>query len=85
MKTKAELNELKSEVEALSNKLAELSDDELAEVTGGEKRPSFLPFISFAGIYCTYERFDTFKNHDCTATDAGKLNQCKNCPGNPNT
>ncbi len=35
MKTKEELNELKREVETLNQKLAELSEDELAEVTGG--------------------------------------------------
>ena len=35
MKTKEELCALKEEVEALSKKLAELSEDELAEVTGG--------------------------------------------------
>lgn len=35
MKTKAELNTLKEEVEALNKKLAKLSDDELKEVTGG--------------------------------------------------
>ena len=35
MKTKEELNDLKEEVENLNKKLAELSEDELAEVTGG--------------------------------------------------
>lgn len=35
MKTKAELNALKAEVEALNKKLAELSDAELAQVSGG--------------------------------------------------
>lgn len=35
MKTKAELNALKAEVENLTKKLGELTDDELAEVTGG--------------------------------------------------
>ena len=35
MKTKEELNALKEEVETLSKKLAELNEDELAEVTGG--------------------------------------------------
>lgn len=36
MKTKAELNALKEEVKTLNAKLAELSDDELALVTGGD-------------------------------------------------
>ena len=35
MKTKEELNTLKNEVEALGKKLAELSDDELEQVAGG--------------------------------------------------
>ena len=35
MKTKEELNTIKEEVEALNNKLAELTDEELEQVTGG--------------------------------------------------
>ena len=35
MKTKEELNALKEEVEALSRKLHELTEDELEQVTGG--------------------------------------------------
>ena len=35
MKTKEELNALKEEVEALNKKLAELTEEELAEVAGG--------------------------------------------------
>ena len=35
MKTKEELNALKEEVETLNKKLAELSEEELAQVTGG--------------------------------------------------
>ena len=35
MKTKEELTALKEEVETLNNKLAELSDEELAQVIGG--------------------------------------------------
>ena len=35
MKTKEELNALKSEVETLNKKLAELTDEELTQVTGG--------------------------------------------------
>ena len=37
MKTKEELNALKNEVEALNKKLAELNEEELAQVTGGRK------------------------------------------------
>ena len=35
MKTKEELNAIKEEIEALSKKLAELNEEELAEVAGG--------------------------------------------------
>ena len=35
MKTKEELNELKEEVENLNRKLAELTEEELAQVSGG--------------------------------------------------
>ena len=35
MKTKEELNAIKEEVETLNKKLAELTEDELAQVTGG--------------------------------------------------
>ena len=35
MKTKEELNALKEEVETLNKKLAELTDEELEQVTGG--------------------------------------------------
>ena len=43
MKTKEELSALKNEVEALNQKLAELTDEELNEVSGGiflRNRPS---------------------------------------------
>ena len=36
MKTKEELNALKEEVEAVSKKLSELTEEELAQVSGGE-------------------------------------------------
>ena len=58
MKTKEELNALKNEVEALNKKLAELSDDELKEVTGGvvvdpkyDDRNFILAGSKFGGIY----------------------------------
>lgn len=35
MKTKEELNKLKTEYAAMNEKLAELSDDDLDQVTGG--------------------------------------------------
>ncbi len=36
MKTKEELNALKEEVETLNKKLAELTEEELAQVSGGD-------------------------------------------------
>ena len=38
MKTKEELNALKEEVETLNAKLAELSEEELAQVCGGKAK-----------------------------------------------
>ena len=42
MKTKDELNALKEEVEALNKKLAELTEEELAQVCGGRIRAADL-------------------------------------------
>ena len=39
MKTKEELNALKEEVETVSRKLHELTEEELAQVSGGIQRP----------------------------------------------
>ena len=36
MKTKEELNEIKEKVEALNDKLTELTEEELAQVIGGD-------------------------------------------------
>ena len=38
MKTKEELKALKEEVETLNKKLAELTEEELAQVSGGDSR-----------------------------------------------
>ena len=40
MKTKEELNALKEELEALNRKLAELTEEELAQVSGGVLEPA---------------------------------------------
>ena len=42
MKTKEELNALKEEVKAVSKKLTELTDEELAQVTGGSKKADII-------------------------------------------
>ena len=45
MKTKEELNALKKEVEAVRKKLAELTNEELAQVCGGNGKPDYkVPF-----------------------------------------
>ena len=46
MKTKKELIALKEEVEAVRKKLAELTEEELAEVTGGGKILEPDPYIT---------------------------------------
>ena len=40
MKSKEELNALKEEIAALGKKLSELTEDELAQVSGGHDMPS---------------------------------------------
>ena len=48
MKSKEELNALKEEVETLNKKLHELTEEELAQVSGGymkvQVEPSFPPY-----------------------------------------
>ena len=43
MKTKEELNIIKEEIETLNEKLAELTEEELEQVTGGVSNPSIFP------------------------------------------
>ena len=50
-KTKDELNQLKLEMETMGKKLAELTDDELMQVTGGGKAELI---GSVAGVVYTY-------------------------------
>ena len=40
MKTKEELNAIKKDIETLNNKLSELSDEELLQVSGGINTPA---------------------------------------------
>ena len=44
MKTQEELNTLKNEVKALNKKLGELTEEELAQVSGGVQSPDFVTF-----------------------------------------
>ena len=52
MKTKEELNALKEEMETLNKKLHELTDEELAQVSGGG--PLVRTYIDENGQECTY-------------------------------
>ena len=49
MKSKEELNELKEEVEKLDEKLHELTEEELAQVTGGSPHLDFVDKFDAAG------------------------------------
>ena len=76
MKTKEELNALKKEVEALNAKLAELSEEELKEVTGGKKDYTIpedeTKYVGFGGSNC-YTRDPDVK------ADRPRHNACKTC------
>ena len=61
MKTKEELNALKEEVETLSRKLAELSEEEFAQVSGGAR--------TYYIFYCD--------NPDCPASHGEKVSYNK--------
>ena len=68
MKTKEELNALKEEVETLNEKLAELSEDELAAVTGG--------------LFVVYEELCDVTELDTTCKQPsvkGRKKQCEGC------
>ena len=54
MKTKEELNALKEEVEALSRKLRDLSEEELKQVSGGVNRE----WVSKVRAYMEYAKMD---------------------------
>ena len=54
MKTPEELNALKEEVEALNKKLAELTEDELAEATGGQRNAPSIPQWNGGSVRCPY-------------------------------
>ena len=46
MKTKEELNALKEEVETMNKKLAELTEEELAQVSGGRRSLNDFVFMT---------------------------------------
>ena len=46
MKSKEELNKLKEEVEAVNEKLAELTPEEIAQVSGGVKHRGLIEHVT---------------------------------------
>ena len=75
MKTKKELNALKEEVEKLNKKLAELSDEELEQVSGGSR----FQIVNDGNCGCTV----TLMGDKCSVgiglNDPDKSNPCKGC------
>lgn len=59
MKTKEELESLKKEMAQLKSKLVELTDEELAVVTGGYFKPQYFPHN-----YTDYERKFSYNTQD---------------------
>ena len=57
MKTKEELNAIKEEVETVSKKLYELTDEELAQVTGGQD-PKWITLFIPAALSLGYSAVD---------------------------
>ena len=51
MKPREDLNVLKEEVESLNRKLAELSEEELTQVTGGAFKSTSCPFCTNRAIW----------------------------------
>ena len=68
MKSKEELNALKEEVETLNKKLAELTNEELEQATGGAEAPCVVMSAKPGPGCCTM---------------AGGYAECKTCPSNP--
>ena len=73
MKTKEELNALKEEVETLNKKLAELTDEELAQVTGGNDT-ACLCSCHHLGSYVNWHSGSKFGDGE-----AGSTSSCKEC------
>ena len=77
MKTKEELNALKEEVETVNRKLHELTEEELAQVTGGGKVPSqiYEGVTSMKCDFCGY-------SPDWAGDYMGITLECPNCRRN---
>ena len=73
MKSKEELNKLKEEVEAVNEKLAELTEEEIAQVTGGA-----IPTFDWnqREVWCSILEKDTTCKQPYLK---GKKEQCEGC------
>ena len=78
MKTKEELNALKEEFEALNAKLAELSNDELAQITGGTNDDGGHEYAPDLRDLCSY----MYDRGACPFPEnkRGHFRNCKDCP-----
>ena len=80
MKIKEELNALKEEVETMNNKLHELTEEELEEVTGGKAGSEGDYISSLGGWFCS-ECKEVTSNAEASANGY----QCKDCGHKFNT
>ena len=70
-KTQEELNQLKNEYESLANKLQELTEDELKQVTGGYPDPQG-EYLTFNSLDNQTEKISILKDASSTAIYGSK-------------
>ena len=70
-KTQEELNQLKNEYESLANKLQELTEDELMQVTGGYPDPQG-EYLTFNSLDNQTEKISILKDASSTAIYGSK-------------
>ena len=73
MKTKEELNAIKTEVEMLNKKLTELTDDELEQVSGGNTGTNYYE-CHHPGSYVNWHTGSKFGDGE-----AGSTSSCGEC------
>lgn len=71
MKTKEELNALKEEVDTLNKKLAELNEEELEQVAGGNDDPSVKTIMKCGDCNYTYEWMGNYVGRYFTCPECG--------------
>ena len=72
MKTKEELNALKNEFEALNEKLAELSEDELKQISGGFAMKDGNYWLSMGDCFMVTDMLVVYEglSTQCSGTDS---------------